>query len=180
MPVMMKLRQLLLAVSLLVPGLPAARAESVQAEMKSVEFLVGEWTGEGWVISGPGGRKTFTIHESVQRKIDGRVLLLEGLGKSPGPEGKERISHQALSMLAYDPEAHVYRLSAYREGSGFIAAEATASDHALVWTFKDARAGDIRFSIRLDDKGQWSEVGEASSDGGKRWHQFLAMTLHRG
>src|SRR5689334_7775562 len=92
--------------------------------MAKLAFLVGEWDGEGWVALGPGPRKTFAIHESVQRKLDGLVLLLEGLGRSPGADGTERITHHALATLAYDARAHGYRLSAYREGSGFTAGDA--------------------------------------------------------
>jgi hypothetical protein len=176
---MPKLRELLLVMSLLLPRTAAAQAEPERTEMKKVEFLVGEWDGEGRVASGPGQPKTFTIHESVQRKLDGLAILFEGLGKSPSPDGTERITHHALAMLAYDPGARVYRLSAYREGGGFIAAEAKVGAKSLIWGFSDARAGDIRFTIRLDDKGKWTEAGEASRDSGKSWHKFLDMTLHR-
>jgi hypothetical protein len=176
---MAKVRAVLLVVSLLLPRMAAAQAETERAEMKKVEFLVGEWDGEGWVAFGPGQRKTFTIHESVQPKLDGLVVLLEGLGKSPSPDGTQRITHHALATLAYDPQARVYRLSAYREGNGFIAAQARVGAKSLIWGFTDPRAGDIRFTIRLDDQGRWTETGEASRDGGKSWHQFLDMTLHR-
>jgi hypothetical protein len=163
----------------LLPRLAAAQAETERAEMKKVEFLVGEWDGEGWVAFGPGPHKTFTIHESVQRRLDGLVVVLEGVGRSPGPGGQERITHQALATVAYDPRARVYRLSAYREGSGFTNAEAKVATNSLIWGFSDPRAGDIRFTIRLDDQGRWTETGETSRDGGKSWHQFLEMTLHR-
>ena len=176
---MTKLRKVVLAVSFLLPRPAAAQADAERAEMKKMEFLMGEWDGEGWAAFGPGPRKTFTIHESVQRRLDGLVFVLEGVGRSPSPDGKGRTTHQALATVAYDARARVYRLSAYREGSGFITAEAKLATDSLIWGFRDERAGDIRFTIRLDDKGRWTEAGETSRDGGKSWHQFLQMTLHR-
>jgi hypothetical protein len=36
----------------------------------------------------------------------------------------------------------------------------------------------MRFTVRLNEKGQWFEVGEFSRDG-KAWQKFFEMTLER-
>jgi hypothetical protein len=36
----------------------------------------------------------------------------------------------------------------------------------------------IRYTIRLDDKGRWFEIGERSTDGAT-WTKFFEMTLAR-
>jgi hypothetical protein len=36
----------------------------------------------------------------------------------------------------------------------------------------------MRYKISLNEKDQWSEIGESSTDG-KRWEQFFAMTLNK-
>jgi hypothetical protein len=38
--------------------------------------------------------------------------------------------------------------------------------------------GDVRFTIKLDEKGRWFEVGEVSQDGKER-RKFFEMTLER-
>jgi hypothetical protein len=149
-------------------------------EMRRVDFLIGQWDGEGWVELGPGQRKPFTIHEAVQSKLDGLALLLEGQGKSRGPDGKERVTHRALATVVYEPQARAYRMSAYRAGGGLIDSDVNVNGQTMTWGYTDPRAGQIRFNIRLDGKGRWVETGEASRDAGKTWHQFLEMTLHRG
>ncbi len=52
-------------------------------------------------------------------------------------------------------------------------------EKTIVWGFTDARAGDIRFTIQLSEKGQWLELGELSRDTGKTWIQFFEMTLDK-
>jgi hypothetical protein len=59
-----------------------------------------------------------------------------------------------------------------------VDAEATVGDKSLIWSFRDPRAGQIRFTIKLDEQGRWFEIGEISMDG-KGWHKFFEMTLQR-
>src|SRR5437868_9229556 len=77
-------------------------ASGQRAEMKKLDWLVGEWKGAGWIQMGPQGRKEFAITETVQGKLDGLVLLIEGQGKS-----KEDGStvHTALALASYDERA---------------------------------------------------------------------------
>jgi hypothetical protein len=165
--------------ALAAPAAAQSPPEAQRAEMKNMDFLLGEWDGTGWVELRPGQRQPFTIHESAQSKLDGLALLLEGLGKSRTPEGKERITHHALATVAYDQQARGYRISAYRVGGGFVSGDVRVAGTTMTWGFTDPRAGEIRFTIVVDGKGQWDESGEASRDGGKSWHPFLHMTLHR-
>src|SRR5207248_1294846 len=49
--------------------------------MKKLDYLVGEWKGEGWIAFGGGERRTFTQSETIQPKLGGMLLQIEGLGK---------------------------------------------------------------------------------------------------
>src|SRR5437867_1497174 len=49
------------------PPAPAAQQEA----MKKLDFLVGQWKGEGWMEFAPGQRRTFKGTEVVQRKLEG-------------------------------------------------------------------------------------------------------------
>ena len=53
-------------------------ASGQRAEMKKLDWLVGQWKGAGWMQMGPQGRKEFTITETVEAKLDGLVLVIEG------------------------------------------------------------------------------------------------------
>src|SRR5262245_31732178 len=62
-----------------------AKAPAVQQEaMKKLSFLVGEWKGESWTEFVPGQRHTSTGTESVQRKLGGLLLVIEGVHRRKG------------------------------------------------------------------------------------------------
>jgi hypothetical protein len=154
-------------------------AQLRRVEMKKLDFLVGQWTGEGWIEFVPGQRRTFRQTESVQPKVDGEILLIDGLGKGKVPGKDEEVTvHSAFAVVSCDEKAKMFRWRAYTAGGNWIDTEAKVGDNSLEWGFHDERVGDIRFTIRLDKKAQWVESGAISGDG-KTWRQFFLMTLDR-
>lgn len=160
------------------PSLAQSAHPSVTGEMKKLDFLVGQWQGEGWIMLGPNQRHTFRQTENVQRKVGGTVLLIEGLGKSMDTSNAGAIVHNAFAVLSYDKDAKVFRWRAFRADGSSIDTEAKVSENMLIWGFRDPRGGNIRFTIKLNEKGQWYEIGEMSRDG-QTWLKFFEMTLNR-
>ena len=159
------------------PQDPAA----VQREaMQRLDSWAGQWRGSGWILTWPSRtRQEFTITETVQSKLGGRVLLVEGLGRGKDPAtGAEVDTHVTLAVLSYDEKTQTYRFRTHEASGRALDAEAKPTDGGLEWGFRDEASGaTIRFTIRLDGN-RWHEVGEASRDG-KTWHKFLEMTLER-
>ena len=154
-------------------------APNQPAAMKKLDFLVGQWQGEGWIMFGRDDRRTFRQSETVLPKVEGNVLMIEGLGKGKiANKGKEVTIHSAFAVISFDKEANVYRWRAFRADGVSFDVIPQVTDKSVVWGFKDARAGDIRFTIKLNEKDQWVETGELSRDG-KTWNQFFEMTLNR-
>ena len=175
----MKKLSVMLSLFLLCAPLWAQAPNATQMnEMKRVNFLVGQWKGEGWIDFGQGQRR-FTETESVQSKLAGQVLLIEGLGKTV-VDGKETGTtvHNAIALVSYDEKAKTFRFQAHQAAGRSVDTEARVTDGALEWGFTDERAGTIRFIIKLNDAGKWFEIGEGSRDG-KTWHKFFEMTLQR-
>lgn len=157
-------------------ALAQAPSPDVQlAEMKKLNFLVGEWRGEGWAMIGQGSREAAKQTETVQSKLGGLVLVVDGLGKST--DGKDRIVHHALAVISYDTQKKNYRVSTYQANGLAIEAEAKVGVNTLEWGFKTER-GNVRFTIKLTEKGEWHEVGDFSPDG-KSWFKFMEMTLQK-
>jgi hypothetical protein len=157
------------------PAAPAAQREA----MKKLDFLVGQWKGEGWMEIAPGQRRTFKGTEVVQSKLDGLLLTVEGIHRGQvGGKGEEVVVHSAFGVVSYDDKAKRYRFQAFTGRGDFVDTEATVSDGKLAWGMKVPQFGDIRYTVKLDEKGRWFEVGEVSRDG-KTWQQFLEMTLER-
>jgi hypothetical protein len=69
-------------------------------------------------------------------------------------------------------------VKAFRKGSGYVDAKGEMKDGAFVWGFDPPQGGKVRFTLKLNDKGQWLETGEFSRDG-KEWMKMLEMTLDR-
>src|SRR5580692_10373646 len=81
--------------------------------MKKLSFLVGKWSGEARILRGPGEPVELAQTEEAQYKLDGLVLMMEGVGHSRA-DGK--LALQALGMISYDDEAGVYRMRALNDG----------------------------------------------------------------
>lgn len=152
------------------PGAGAA-ADSAMAPLA---WLVGEWEGEG-VSQTPTGRSAATVRETVESRLNGRVLVIEGVGREPSADGKGRVVHHAFGLLTYDPEHGQYAFRALRDG-GVIDAETSLADGVFTWGFS-IPGGRIRFHIRQVD-GEWHETGEYSADGAA-WRKMLEMKLRR-
>lgn len=176
------MKRLTLLLLMLVPAVPlsAQNPQSSQLEeMKKLDFLIGEWKGEGWTEFIPGQRRTSPITEKAQWKLGGMILLMEGLGKTKVPgKAEEVVVHNALAVISYDAKAKLYRITSYLADGRSIDAEARFAAEGFQWGFQTPQGFSIRYTVKLTDKGEWFERGEMSQDG-KSWRQFHEMTLQR-
>ena len=151
-------------------------AKDVQrGEMKKLDWLVGHWKGTGWIQMGPQARKEFTQTETIQDKLDGLVLVIEGHGKAK--EDGSTI-HTALTFVSYDERAKTYRWRAFTAEGQQTDTEAKVGTSSLEWGLQIPQRGRMRYTIKLNEKGEWFEVGEMSQDG-ETWHKFFEMILQR-
>ena len=66
--------------------------------MGKLQWLEGNWSGEGWVDS-RDARHFFNQTESIQTKVKGTVMLIEGLGID---KENAEIKHEAFAVMSYD------------------------------------------------------------------------------
>lgn len=151
------------------------------AEMKKLDFLIGTWKGTGWVLT-QNGRESFTITETLQLKLGGQIAVVDGLGTGKNVKtGEEKIVHQAYGVFSYDKESGKLKFRWYKaetgeEGETII----QVSDKIINWGLDVRENGiKIKFTIGINEKGNWSEIGELSRDGGKTWLKFLEMELSK-
>ena len=171
----------LLLVVLPVLGVAQTSPSPQQTEMKKLDFLVGHWKGSGYFEYSPGQRRNFTETESVESKLDGLMVVFEGEGKSNNEQGTEMTVHSALALTSYDDQTKAFKWHAYRADRGALSSidtEAIVGNNKLEWSLPNPRGGTIRFTIELNDKGEWFEVGESSADV-RTWQKFMEMTLTR-
>jgi hypothetical protein len=165
-----------LLVCLVWPSL--AQTPATPNELAKLDFLLGEWQGEGWIEFGPGQRHTFHQTETIQRKAGGAVVLIEGLGLER--RGNQDVPiHQAFGVVSFDQQTKRPHFRAWRADGGEVACEPELGERSFIWGFTEPRSGlQIKFTIKLNEAGQWVETGEGSPDG-KTWRQFFEMKLQK-
>src|SRR4051812_15909229 len=103
---------LLLAVFGAAPMAQTPKPPDVQAQrtaMKKLGFLVGEWSGEASVLRGPGQFVELAQTESASFRLDGLLLVIEGVGRSTS-DGS--LVLQALGLVSFDDQTGTYRMRA--------------------------------------------------------------------
>lgn len=147
--------------------------ESLEA-MRALPDLVGRWEGGGWIRQGPAEPSHFTTVEIVETRLDGQLLLIEGIHHAK--EDPDRLIFHAFAVLSWDRGKDVYNFRSFThtgQGGEFTG---RVEDGAFIWGHETAR-GHIRYTIRVADE-RWEEVGEFSPDG-KSWNQFFEMKVRR-
>ena len=153
-----------------------ARAEEDLAmeAMQAIAFFEGSWEGEGWSRLGPGEPQPVRSTEVVESRLDGRVLIVEGLhfGKDSG-----EVVHHALATISWDSATGTYSFRSHLANGRSGDHEGELVDGKFIWGMEIPNRGQLRYTIQIDDD-RWSEVGEFSADG-VEWHQILQMDLTR-
>ncbi len=179
----MKARHYLMATLVFMASVSASSAQpstvAQREAMKKLDFLIGQWKGEGWLELVPNQRRTFKGVEIVQFKLDGLVLTFDGMHRGQaGPRGEEGVVHHAFAFVNYDDRAKRFRFQGFTARGNHEDGEATITDGQLVRSLKVPQFGDVRYTIKRDDKGRWVEIGEVSHDG-KETRRYFEMTLER-
>lgn len=175
-------RSAALAFVLVAAGTAGQLAAQSTPTPERLAFLVGRWEGEGWIERAPGQRHAFTQSERVERRLDGHVLVIEGVGWATVERGApDRVTHRAFGILAHDPERDGYRMYAWRVDGDrvrFVDADAEVVEDGLDWGFATPQGAAFRYRLRHTTAGEWYETGEISLDGAT-WRPFLEMRLRR-
>ena len=131
--------------------------EAQRAAMKRLDFLVGEWSGQASAARGPGVVVDLEQSEVAQFKLDGLVLMIEGVGRTKS-DGK--LALQALGLISFDDVSDGYRMRAYNDGR-WLETDVTLLEDGtgLSWGFS---LGEIstKSVLRINDKGEWTELAE--------------------
>jgi hypothetical protein len=177
------MKQILATVLIVLACAAGARAQGPAAphiaEMKKVEFMTGHWVGEASFQMGPGQRNVFSMDEVVESKLGGALLVVEGIGKTKPPAGVEpRVIHHAFGIVSYDAATNRFAMRAYKSNGLFVDVEPKVGDRTIEWSFLDPRLGQVRYAMKLNERGEWFEVGESSKDGAT-WTRFFEATLRR-
>src|SRR5215471_4002566 len=126
--------------------------EAQRAALRKLDVLVGEWAGEARMLRGPGQTVELIQTESAQYKLDGLLLMIEGVGRTQSGQPVVR----ALGLVSYDDEHNAYHMRAFNDGR-FLETEVKLlpEGQGLTWGFA---LGEIKTSsvMRINEKGEWT------------------------
>ena len=125
--------------------------------MKKLSFLVGRWSGQAHVQREPGEPVVLAQTEVAQYKLDGLVLMIEGIGRTLS-DNKPVL--QALGIISYDDNSETYHIRAFNDGR-FLESDVRLLEDGkgLTWGFG---FGEIRSSsvLKMNEKGERTELAE--------------------
>ena len=168
------------ATTVILTGSLAGQAPDPSANRAAIDRLgamVGRWRGDAWMAREGGQRVETVMTETVERKLGGTVLLIEGLGQVPAEGGGEpRVVHHALAVLSFDPRTGGYQMRSHLANglSGDFAV--TLVDGGVSWS-REVPGGTVRNTARFTGD-EWHEIGEFSRDG-TTWLQVMEIRLRR-
>jgi len=143
--------------------------------MKKLRFLVGSWAGEARLYRGQGEPLGLTQTEEAQYKLDGLLLLIEGIGRK---KTEDELALQALGIICYDDANSTYRMRAFNDGR-FLETEVALLDEGkgLQWGFA---FGEITTSsvLRINEKGEWTEHTQIKI-GAQPARKLMELAVHR-
>ena len=153
--------------------------EAQRAAMAKLALLVGRWEGEARIYRGPSGPATagrptiLAMTEEAQYRLDGLILVIEGIGRTATDR---KTVLQALGILSFDDERGSYHLRAFNDGRFLetqvkLTEDARSSEEAkghreagatrmvLEWGFavEQARTSSV---LRINERGEWTEEHE--------------------
>ena len=143
--------------SITIAQIQTPNIEAQRTAMKKLSFLIGEWSGEASLTRGPGIVVELSQTEVAEFKLDGLVLMVEGIGRT---KSDGRVALQALGLITFDDATGTYRGRGYNDGR-WLEGEVKLLDDgkSLSWGFA---LGEIstKSVMRINEKGEWTELSE--------------------
>lgn len=142
--------------------------------MKKLGFLVGKWAGEACLLRGPTESVELLQTEEAQYKLDGLIVVIEGVGRTK--LGGQPLL-QAYGIVSFDDESGTYRLRAFNDGRFLEAPMKLLEDgKGMTWGFA---LGEVKTNsvLRISERGEWTELAEISI-GSQPPKRLLQLTVH--
>jgi len=131
--------------------------EAQRAAMDKLAFLVGKWAGEARLLRGPVEWVELHQTEEARYKLDGLILVVEGIGRTKS--GGHSVL-QAFGIISFDDESGEYRMRAFNDGR-FLETQVKllAEGKGMSWGFV---LGEVRTNsvLRINESGEWTELAE--------------------
>jgi hypothetical protein len=173
----MKQTVLALAAVLATGAFAQSPGDAQRAAMDRIAWLAGHWEGSA-VTQGRDGESRAHSTEWVRRAAGGTALLIQGRHHRWLPDGgRGDIVHDTAALLTFDPASGKYRFATQLQDGRSGTYEGMVEGDTFSWKLPLPGA-HVRYDIRRNAAGQWSEDGHFCRDGAACLPIFK-MTLER-
>ena len=149
--------------------------EAQRAAMKKLDFLTGSWAGQARILRGPDEFADLIQTEEAEYRLDGLVLVIEGVGLA---KAGGKVALQALGLVSYDDASQTYTMRAFNDGR-FLETEVKLLEDGIgiAWGFK---LGEIETNsvLRINGQGEWTELTKIAF-GSQPPKKFFELTVRR-
>src|SRR5215470_13263248 len=154
------------------PRFPDLNAQRVA--MGKLAFLVGKWKGEARLLRGPDEWVELHQSEEARYKLDGLILVIEGIGRTKS-DGHSVL--QALGVISFDDETATYRIRAFNDGRFLESEVLLGQEQAISWGFNLGQV-TTKSVLRINESGEWTELAEIKI-GSELPKRLLELTVRR-
>jgi len=152
-----------------------------RAALSKMEFVVGEWEGEGWSLTPSGQRARFWVKESYRYRGDKDLMDMEGRFGGILPDGTRSAEREySLGILYYDRERRQYRSWHYSNDGVVFTVDVDVDIERKTAQYRRTTTGgeSSRFSIRIDENWVWISTVEILTPD-KTWLQVVEFRMRR-
>ncbi len=139
--------------------------------------LIGDWEGPATQRTQRGPVEMIQT-ERVRVELGGALLTVEGTGREVGPDGAPGdVAFHAFGVFSVDAATGTVWLDTFTQEGRHVRVQPTAVADGFDWGFDVENGPRVRYEMRFDDAGRWTEHGRVSLDGGTTWLDTFEMAL---
>jgi len=151
-------------------------------QLKNAAFLIGEWSGTGWIGFPDEQKVYFDQTYLIQSKLNGAMMLIEGSFTYRGEkENEPDTTLKSLRTLAWYSNLNQFIMRYFREDGIYEMAEATFPDrNKITWESINQQLGIvIYYTITVDAENNLIQTGKALECDGVSWIKIIEAVLKK-
>jgi len=169
----MKKLHFILIAYLMVGFHPISYAQEESLITQLSQKISGKWEGSGWSRMPDGNQVTFNQQENIYTKLDGKILVINGLGTDQTTSEKV---FEAFGVVNYDSIQGKLFMNAYTLEGRHTQANFEVTPDGFDWWF-NAGNGTVKYKAKISSN-TWVEEGFYSPDE-ENWYPFFKMELKK-
>ena len=154
-----------------------ADADARSTAMEQLSFMVGQWSGDAWAVTGPGPRLEIRQTESVRYALGGQVLLIEGVGRALADGVVGDTLFHAVATIDWLPDRG-YLMRSYVLSGQYGEFPMVVTEEGYSWEIDIPGGNKVQYRMHLTPDGEFDERGWFITADGREVPNF-AMLLRR-